>query len=293
MNDGDPSCAPCIKHILALQNALFIVKDAGRVDAQTLASLYLDGGIYLWAKGLLADGRALTTQAKGLCDTAPVDQPMTAQIYSFHASVVSDAGDIEQGLDYFERSLEIIKHYLIAIRDTADEFDKALLANAYNNLAAVYYALRHYKKAEMFNEISLLQKEKLRGCGQPMAHLFCLTFQNMASTLAAQARYDEAAAFFEKAMQVATLKESAPRRALTAHNFGMMRLEQNMVEEARALFDTAYQLRWKKMGDHPDTAASMHMLACCYHLFGDTDSMPIARYGKRIKPWTQHGTKHD
>ena len=32
------------------------------------------------------------------------------------------------------------------------------------------------------------------------------------------------------------------------------------------------------MGDHPDTAASLHMLACCYHKLGDTHSLDIARY---------------
>ncbi|KAK4244754.1 P-loop containing nucleoside triphosphate hydrolase protein [Corynascus novoguineensis] len=276
----DESATPWYSHTLATFLDFAFGKLSSRANLILAVISFLDADQI--RDSLLCDetegGDEDDAQAKALCDTALVDQPTTAQVYSFHASFVSDAGDIEQGLDYFEKSLDILKHYLTAIRDTADEFDKALLANAYNNLAAVHYALGNYNKAEMYNEISLLQKEKLAGCGQPMSHLFCLTFQNMASTLAAQRRYDEAAVFFKKAMEVATLKESTSRRALAAHNFGMMRLEQNMVEEAQELFDMAYQLRRKRMGDHPDTAASMHMLACCYQRLGDLDNMSIARH---------------
>lgn len=244
-------------------------------EPEVLASLFLDGGIYLWAKGSLIDGEALTGEAKAICDGTEIEGSMTAQIYSFHASILSDSGNIEQGLAYFEKSLEILRRHLRS--GATCDADHALLANAWNNLACAHCALGHYDRAEMFNELSLQHKQMLATHGHPMSHLLCLSYHNIANTFAGQERYEEAASFFERALEVATLEESTSRRALTSHNYGIMRLMQDKVDEARELLETAYQLRCERIGDHPDTAASLHMLACCYHRKGDDDSLDIAR----------------
>ncbi|RYP20212.1 hypothetical protein DL765_002886 [Monosporascus sp. GIB2] len=207
-----------------------------------------------------------------------VDQPMAAQVYSFHASILSDSGNSEKGLEYFEKALEILRRHLTSIRDMADETDHVLLANAWNNLGAVHCAQGNYARAEMYNEMALRHKQRLAAQGLPMSHLLCLSYQNMANTYAGQGRYDDAAEYFEKAIDVASIQESASRRALTSHNFGLMRLEQNRVLEARKLLEIAYQLRSENIGDHPDTAASLHMLACCYSQMGNADNLVIARY---------------
>jgi tetratricopeptide (TPR) repeat protein len=289
LDDKIPDCAPCIKHILALKTALPIIKRPIN-EPEVLASLYLDGGIYLWGKGLLEDGKALTGESKALCDSRNIDLSMTSQVYSFHASILSDSGEMEQGLEYFEKSLHILKRHLTSIRDTALDTDRALLANAWNNLGGIYCAIGDYDRAEMYNELSLRQKQKLADEGLAMSHLLCLSYQNMANTYAGQRRYEEAAEFFEKAIEVATLEESTARRALTSHNYGIMRFTQNEVEVARQLFETAYQLRAEKIGDHPDTAASLHMLACCYHTMEDPDSWVIARSVNRES--VLRGAKH-
>ncbi|KAI1378291.1 hypothetical protein F4677DRAFT_443506 [Hypoxylon crocopeplum] len=277
LNDGNTNCAACINHVLALRATMPIVRYLTS-EPQDLASLFLDGGIYLWTKGSLVDGKALTGEAKAMCDGTRIEGSMIAQIYSFHASILSDSGNIEQGLEYFEKSLEVLKSHLTSVRDMAFESDYALLANAWNNLAGAHCALGQYGKAELYNELSLQRKLLLAEQGHPMSHLLCLSYHNMANTCAGQTRYDEAAIFFEKALKVATLEESISRRALTSHNFGIMRLMQNQVDEARGHFETAYQLRCEKFRDHPDTAASLHMLACCYHRKGDDDSLDISRY---------------
>ncbi|KAJ2902096.1 hypothetical protein MKZ38_001005 [Zalerion maritima] len=277
-DDENSNCAPWIKHILALRNAMPTLRR--RIQApEVLASLFLDGGIYLWAKGLLSDGKSLTGEAKTLCDTLPVGKSMTAQVYSFHASILSDCGDVDRSLKYFQRSLEILKSHLIAVRDMALDSDHALLANSWNNLAGIYNATHDYDKAEMYNELSVRQKQKIARKGLDVSYLLCLSYQNMASTYAGQMRYDEAAEYFGKATQLGDLTESTCRRApLISHNFGIMRLEQGRTGEARELFETAWKQRYERHGDHPDTAASLHMLACCYHLMGDTDSLKIARF---------------
>jgi tetratricopeptide (TPR) repeat protein len=254
------------------------VKKDVPVEIPALMSLYLDGGIYLWTKGWLADGRALTGHAKALSEAALIDGPMTAQIYSFHASILSDSGDMDEGLFYFERSLEILKNHLGSGQDSGTSTDQTLLANAWNNLAGIHCAMGNYLQAEMYNELSLQLKQKLQERGCPMSHLLCLSYENMASTCAGQGRYDDAAQFFEKALRAATLEESASRRALTSHNFGIMRFMQGETKEAIRLLEIAYELRVAKLGDHADTAASSHMLACCYHEIADEYSLQIARY---------------
>lgn len=278
LDDNEPNCALCIQHIMALKDAISTkTKPRFLQDSEILGSVYLDGGIYLWAKGLLYDGRALTGEAKELCDAQKVGRLMAVQVYSFHASVLSDSGELRQALEYFEKSLNFLKDHLLSVRDTAADSELALLANAYNNLAAVNCTLGNYGKAEMYNELALQQKHKLAGKGLPMSHLLCLSYQNIASTYAAQRRYEQAAEFFEKGITVASQEESSSRRALTSHNFGIMRLIQGRVEDARQLFESAWQLRAEKVGEHPDTAASLHMLACCYHKLQDGQSLELAR----------------
>ncbi len=277
LDDKDPHCAPCIKHVLALRSAMAAVRVAAS-KPQVLASLYLDGGSYLYAKRLLADARVLTGEAERLCGTGQVDRSMTVQVYSFHASILSDSGNIERGREYFEKALVIVERYRATTREPATASDRALLANAYNNLGGIYLAMGDYERALRYNKRSLREKLEMANSGLPMSHLLCLSYLNLADTHAHQMRYDEAAECFGKAIEVATLEESKCRRALTNHNFGLMRLlQQNQVEQAQELFETAYQLRAEKLGDHPDTAASLHMLACCYHRMGDADSLSIAR----------------
>lgn len=274
LNDENPNCALCINHVIALRDAMPIMKNFIS-EPQALASLFLDGGIYLWSKGSLIDGEALTGEAKAICDGTEIEGSMTAQIYSFHGSILCNSGNTEQGLAYFKKSLETLRRHFGsgATRDA----DRALVANAWNNLACAYYDLGEYDRAELCNMRSLWQKQKLADQGLPMSHLLCLSYQNIANTFAGQERYDEAASFFEKALNAATREESVSRRALTSHNYGIMRLMQDRVEEARELLEIAYQLRCEKIGDHPDTAASLHMLACCYYRKGDEDSLDIAR----------------
>ncbi|KAL7959090.1 hypothetical protein V8C34DRAFT_280884 [Trichoderma compactum] len=281
LDDSFPNCALCINHLLELRKAIHISNGYDIVrETQDLASLYLDGGIYLWAKGFLVDGGALTSEAKKVCDIASVDKPMMAQIYSFHASILSDSGEVELALEYFEKSLEILKLHMRNIRDTAQESDEALFANAWNNLAGIYCAIEDYDKAEMYNKISIKQKEKLAKCfhdDKKMAHLFCLSNENMAATYARQMRYEEAEDYFEKAITQATLANSTSRLALIHHNFGIMRLMQDQIHEATKLFNEASNLRFQKLGKYPDTATSLHMLASCYCKLGGFGDLILAR----------------
>jgi tetratricopeptide (TPR) repeat protein len=276
LDDTNHNCGEYINHVLALRDSFPILRRL-TLEAESLASLFLDSGIYLWARGLTEDGKALTGLAEELCGTGHFAGQMSAQIYAFHASVLSDSGDNHDALEYFERSLVVLKGFLRSAQNRVLPSDEALLANAWNNLAGIHCALGNFDEAEMYNDMSLQLKQKLHNAGQPVSHLLCLSYSNIANTYALQGYYEEASKFFEKALEVGVTSDSLSRRALTSHNYGHMRLAQNMVEDARQLFENAYRLRTKKIGDHPDTAASLHMLASCYHRSGDVDNLLIAR----------------
>ena len=151
---------------------------------QTLASLFLDGGIHLWAKGWLESGRSLTEEAKSLCDNSRIEKLVESQVYSFHASVVAESGDFEEALRYFEKSLEIFENHLRSVRDNALDSERALLANAWNNLAGIHQALGNFNEAELYNKLLLDQEKKLDARGRPMSHLLCLSYCSMAAIYA-------------------------------------------------------------------------------------------------------------
>ncbi|KAI9155597.1 methyltransferase CmcJ [Paramyrothecium foliicola] len=264
-----------IKHLLALKNALTTLKYKGP-NIKVLASLYVDGAIDLWAQGLLEDSKALTTQAVQICNSSPLHASLASQIYSFHASILSESGFYEDGLAYFKRSRDVIQEHLTACGGAATAGDQALLANAWNNLGGVYYDLEDYREAERCNEMSLHIKTYLAKRGHPMSHLLCLSYLNMANTYTRQERHEEAVTCFLKAVESATSPTSAARRALAHHNLGLLRLEQGQTQEAKKLFWEACKLRQDALGDHRDTAISLHMVACCNHAEGGAQNLEEA-----------------
>jgi tetratricopeptide (TPR) repeat protein len=255
-----------IKHLLALKNALKALKFTA-VDSTVLASLYVDGAVDIWAQGLLEDCQGLTSQALEICESTTLHASLVSQIYSFHASVRSELGHYEEGEKYFLASRDVIQDHIDSPGSGYTLSDNALLANAWNNLAGVYYSMKRYKKAERCNTMSLNIKNWLGSKRQPVEHLLCLTYLNMANTYKRQGkRDDEAAEYFGKAIEVAAgSPTSKARQALAHHNFGLLRLEQGLTENAKNLFLEATELRKEALGDHPDTAISLYMLACCSH----------------------------
>jgi tetratricopeptide (TPR) repeat protein len=151
-----------------------------------------------------------------------------------------------------------------------------LLANAYNNLAGIYCAQGNFSDAELHNELSLGLKKRWQD-QRNLGYLLSLSYHNMALVNARQGKFEDAAGYFEQALVISEPNESTVRRALTYHNYGSMRFAQGQITVALGLLETAFQLRWESLGDHYDTATSLHMLASCYQALGDEDSLKIAR----------------
>ncbi|KAF7561168.1 hypothetical protein G7046_g2977 [Stylonectria norvegica] len=270
-----------ISHIVAL-NKEFTKISILVEDVELLARILLDGAFDLWIKGMLDEARELIVSAIDLCDKPGFDERLAAEIISFNGTIRGDLGELDAALESFEKSMSIQKGRLIRISKLgigATSTDDIYLANAYNNLAGVYCAKGMYSKALDCNELSLYLKNK-RKDELPLSHLLCLSYQNFANTLAQQDSYDEAATQYRLALAMGTGEVSTARRALAYHNFGCMRLRQNLVEEAKELLDQACRLRLDSLGDHIDTAASLHMLAVSHmrsHAENRTESLTTAK----------------
>jgi tetratricopeptide (TPR) repeat protein len=239
----------------------------------------VDGAIYLWERGLLDQAKNLTLAAKDIIENQDCDRLLIAEVYSFHACILSDSGDLDQASFYFERQVANRRQHLLELKDrcqTATMVDEIQLANAYNNLAGVYCAQGRYTEAELHNELSLSIKKRWEQHDN-VSYLLSLSYQNIAIVCGRQGRFDHAATYFDKALSLSGSSEYTLRRALAYHNYGSMRLWQGQVDQARQLLETAYNLRWESLGDHHDTAASLHMLAACYQSSKDDGALLLAR----------------
>lgn len=276
LSDKNKACARYIPHIIALNDALSRTSHLSK-DPTMLAQLLLDGGIYLWSKRLLDDARALLDRSQLMCEMRSEEKVLLSEIYSIRAAVLADSGNSEEALKYFEEAMAVIKGHLMAVRGNEGAYDQIYLANAYNNLGAMYAQLGDYDKAKTQIEVSLFLKKKWQGRNMPMSHLLCLSYQNLGNINAQLGAVTEAARYFEKALETATVESSTLRIALTYHNYGALNLAESKLGEARRLLEEAYQLRVEALGDSQDTAATLHLLACCHCQSGGEASLEAAK----------------
>lgn len=283
-DDKDPKCQALIAHILALRT-IISQQSIDVENIEDLASLYLDGGIFKWSQGRLELGRELTTSAKELFEIGRVSLFTGSQIYSFGASILSDAGQFDQGLRDFVQALVFSMKYRHELKDSEDEDSlkraDALIANAYHNLAAAHNnfdSIESLRDAAQYNEKALKLKLDLEKRGLPVSHLLCLSYQSMAHTESRLGNLETAAQCFQKALDYGSRsKESAPRRALTLHNFAHLKLQENKLREARELFEDAWGLRAETLDAHPQTATSQHMVAHCWQKLGGEKNLLLSR----------------
>lgn len=276
LSDKNKACARYIPHILALSDALSRTSHLSK-DPTMLAQLLLDGGIYLWSKRLLEDAKGLLDKSQLMCEMRGEDQVLLSEIYSIRAAVLADSGNLVEALKYFEQAMSVIKRHLKAVKGNEGTYDQIYLANAYNNLGAMYAQLGDYDKAKTQIEVSLFLKKKWQDRNVPMSHLLCLSYQNLGNINAQLGDFAEAARYFDKALETATVESSTLRIALTYHNYGALNLVQSKLTEARRLLEEAYQLRVEALGDSQDTAATLHLLACCHHQSRGEASSEAAR----------------
>jgi tetratricopeptide (TPR) repeat protein len=180
-------------------------------------------------------------------------------------------GDLDQAFFYFSEHPHHRNENLLSLQrqgKQATMLDEIRLANAYNNVAGILCAQGWYQEAELNNTLSL----KIKECWTAecdLRYLLSLSFSNLANVFDRQEKWDQAAQYYEKAIEIGKESNDTTRRALTYHSFGCMRLEQRQVIAARDLSTEAFQLRSEALGDDNDTATTLHMLALCHYRLGD------------------------
>ncbi|KAF2105692.1 hypothetical protein BDV96DRAFT_592133 [Lophiotrema nucula] len=132
-----------------------------------------------------------------------------------------------------------------------------------------------YDDARFYNEMSLRIKDHWAK-DLDLRYLQSLSYQNMATMYGQTGRFVEAADCFEKALSLGA-DLYIIRWALSHHNYGCMQALRGDAILAKRLFEKAYELRQSSLGDHYDTAASLHMLAGCYQKERDKRSLEMAR----------------
>lgn len=265
-----PQCEQWIAHVISLNVAIRQVKNLS-VLPQDLPELFTDASIYLWERGLLEQGRELILSAKALVEAPESDILLKDSVYSFYGCILSELGDLDQAFFYFSQHAHHRKDNLLSLQrlgKQATMLDEIRLANAYNNVAGILCAQGRYQEAELNNTLSMKIKERW-AAEHDLRYLLSLSFSNLANVFGRQEKWDQAAQYYEKAIDIGKESNDTTRRALTYHNFGCMRLEQHQVVAARDLLTEAFQLRSEALGDHNDTATTLHMLALCHHRLGD------------------------
>lgn len=259
-------CELWIAHLISLNtNAVSLGERLFFPEA--LASLLVNGAIYLWERGLLEQGKILILAAKAFVETQTSNPLLRSEVYSFYACILSELGNMDQAMYYFSEQVKSRRENLRSLQrrgQQATMLDEVQLANAYNNVAGILCAKGNHGEAELNNILSLRLKERWMH-KHDLKYLLALSYSNLANVHGRQQNWDQAAQFYEKAIEFSEGVEDTTRRALTFHNFGCMRLAQGAIIPAQELLTEAFQLRSEKLGDHHDTAATLHMLAQCHY----------------------------
>ena len=237
-------------------------------------SLLLDEFIYLWERCFLQRGIKLISAAKELCGGEST-RPLLVEIQCFYACILSNLGRIDEAEKLFQEQVlqrkgRMTKLGKSGIRPSME--DEFLLANAYNNLVGIQCAQGHYHEAELRNTLSLDLKQRWIN-EKDMDLLLSLSHSNLGNLYGRQGKWRDSALNFEKALDLG--RSVILGQALTAQNYGWTRRAEGQVDKARDLLTIAFRMRSDKLGDHHETASTLHMLAMCHHTLGELND---ARY---------------
>ncbi|CAI7671386.1 unnamed protein product [Penicillium pancosmium] len=263
-------CGQWISHVMSVKTVTASFRTKLQVP-EILVEILIDGAIYLWERGLLDQGFELITFAEEICECIDnCSQSLRAAVLSFKGCILSDRGMITDAIECFRKEVEHKRGFLLSLKKKGQApsmIDEIQLANGYNNLAGILCACEAFDEADLNNELSLSIKKRWIKKGD-LDYLLSLSYSNRANVLGLQKKWSDAARWYQKALEIPREKHYAPRLALIYHNFGTMRLQQGTPDEATKLLSEAVEIRTEELGNHYDTAISLHTLARCYRLKG-------------------------
>ena len=137
-------------------------------------------------------------------------------------------------------------------------------ATGLNNLAALYYAMGAYDRAEPLYRQALEIRKKALGEGHPD---YATSLNNLALLYYAMGAYDRAEPLFRQALEIRkkALGEGHPDYAISLNSLAALYGAMGAYDRAEPLCRQALEIRKKALGEeHPDYAISLSSLASLY-----------------------------
>ncbi|XP_068705812.1 uncharacterized protein [Montipora foliosa] len=183
-------------------------------------------------------------------DTTAEHFTLTQGLYSYcEGEICYKQADFKKALECLQSSLDLTEKLL--------EVD-VLLVRCYNAMGNCYYGLKYLNKALEFYTKALKMTEKVVKGGE-----FCYNLpvcKNQIGTIyEGQGNYEKAVEYYKEAIRLLEVLEMSGfedeadfcRNLANAYQF------QGKFEEAMKPADKAFEIRRKRLGDHPDTVRSI------------------------------------
>ncbi|XP_068704314.1 uncharacterized protein [Montipora foliosa] len=183
-------------------------------------------------------------------DTTVENFTQTQGLYSyFEGEIYYKKSDFKKALDCLQLSLDLMEK-LPQVDD--------ILSRCYNAMGNCYYGLKDLTKAlEFYTKALKMTENELKG-GE--YHYSLPVYKNQIGTVYhGQGNYDKAVEYYKEAIRLLeVLKISGYEdEADFCRNLANAYVFQGKFEEAMKPADKAYEIRRKRLGDHPDTVRSI------------------------------------
>ncbi|XP_068705851.1 uncharacterized protein [Montipora foliosa] len=183
-------------------------------------------------------------------DTTAENFTQTQGLYSyFEGEIYYKKSDFKKALDCLQLSLDLMEK-LPQVDD--------ILSRCYNAMGNCYYGLKNLTKAlEFYTKALKMTENELKG-GE--YHYSLPVYKNQIGTVYhGQGNYDKAVEYYKEAIRLLeVLKISGYEdEADFCRNLANAYVFQDKFEEAMKPADKAYEIRRKRLGDHPDTVRSI------------------------------------
>ncbi|XP_068705818.1 uncharacterized protein [Montipora foliosa] len=175
---------------------------------------------------------------------------------------------LTQGLySYFEGEIyhtkSDFKKALQGLQSCSDLMEKPLqvddiLVRCYNSMGNCYYGLEDLTKALEFYTKALKMTEKVVNGGEYHYHLPVLKNQ-IGTIYEGQGNYEKAVEYYKEAIRLLEVQEMSGNEdeADFCRNLASAYQFQGKFEEAKKPADKAFEIRRRRLGDHPDTVRSI------------------------------------
>ncbi|XP_068705853.1 uncharacterized protein [Montipora capricornis] len=183
-------------------------------------------------------------------DTTAENFRLTQGLYScFEGEIYFKKSDFKKALQCLQSCLDLMEKPL--------QVD-SILVRCYNSMGSCYYGLDDLTKALEFYTKALKMIEKVVKGGEYHYHLPVLKNQ-IGTVYEGQGNYDKAVEYYEEAIRLLEVQEMSGNEdeADFCRNLANAYQFQGKFEEAMKPADKAFEIRRRRLGDHPDTVRSI------------------------------------